>query len=162
MPNNAKQKNAWAWLWLSLAVVLIDQLSKHVVDHLLHYGKPLHVLPFFNLYLKYNAGAAFSFFGNGSGWQIFLLSAVSILVIMFIFAWMARVKRSDWLMASALSLILGGAVGNLIDRIRLGYVIDFFDFHVGGWHFATFNVADSAICVGATFLVIKLLFFSKK
>jgi signal peptidase II len=162
MPNNVKQKNAWVWLWLSFSVILIDQLSKHIADHLLHYARPVFVLPFFNLWLKYNAGAAFSFFGNGSGWQVFLLSGISILVIVFIFAWMTRVKRSDWLMACALSLIMGGATGNLIDRIRFGYVIDFFDFHIGTWHFATFNVADSAISVGATFLVIKLLFFSKK
>jgi len=92
MPNNAKQKNAWVWLWLSFSVVVIDQVSKYFADKLLHYAEPVYVFSFFNLWLKYNAGAAYGFFGNGSGWQVFLLSGISILVMVFIFAWMTRVR----------------------------------------------------------------------
>jgi len=160
--TNETNKKAWSWLWLSLFIIIIDQLSKYFANQLLPYGKQVHVLPFFNLWLKYNAGAAFGFFGTAGGWQVFLLSGISIIVAVIIFAWLGKLKRSAWMMAGSLSLIMGGACGNLIDRLRFNYVVDFFDFHVGGWHFATFNVADSAICVGATLLVIKLLFFSKK
>jgi len=161
MPNGAKEKNAWSWLWLTLVVILIDQTSKYVALHLLPYGEQVYVLPFFNLWLKYNSGAAFGFLHGAGGWQVFMLSGISIIVAVGIFAWMSRIKRSDWMMGASLGLILGGASGNLIDRLRFNYVVDFFDFHVGGWHYATFNVADTAICIGATLLVIKLLFFSK-
>ncbi len=159
--NDVNEKKAWSWLWLTVLIIVLDQLSKYFVSKYLPYGEQVHVLPFFNLWLKYNMGAAFSFLGKASGWQVFLLAGISIIVAVTIFAWLGKIKRSDWMMGASLSLIMGGACGNLIDRIRFKYVIDFFDFHIGHWHFATFNVADSAICVGAALLVIKLLFFKK-
>ena len=159
MPNDISDKKAWVWLWLSAAIILIDQLSKYFVNTYLPYGQQVHLLPFFNLWLKYNAGASFGFLGTAGGWQVFLFSGISIIVVVAIFAWFGKVRRSNWMLGLSLSLILGGACGNLIDRLRYKYVIDFFDFHVGHWHFATFNVADTAICIGAVFLVIKLLFF---
>ena len=160
MPNI--EKKAWPWFWLSIAVVLLDQLSKYFALRHLTFNDPLVLLPFFNLTLAFNPGASFSFLGNAGGWQVYLFSGLSFLVALALLIWLGRVPRSDRLMAAALSLIIGGALGNLIDRLHYGFVIDFFDFHLGGWHFAIFNVADSAICVGAFLLIINMLFFSKK
>lgn len=160
--TNKTNKKAWPWLWLSAFIILIDQLSKYFANHYLPYGKQVQVFPHFNLWLTYNMGAAFGFLRTAGGWQVFLLAGISIVVAIVIFVFFGKAKRSDWMMGASLSLILGGACGNLIDRIRFQYVIDFFDFHVGNWHFATFNVADSAISIGAALLVIKLLFFSKQ
>jgi len=156
------RNRAWIWLWLSILVVVLDQGSKFLAVHYLVYGKPIVVLPFFNLWLNYNTGAAFGFLGAQNGWQVFLLSGIAIIVSVVLIMWLGKTPRKDWLMALALSLILGGAIGNLIDRIRFKYVIDFFDFHIGTWHFATFNVSDIAITIGAIFLVIRLLFIRDK
>lgn len=157
-----KNKKAWVWLWLSVFIILLDQGSKYFADHYLPYGKQVVLAPFFNLWLKYNAGSAFGFLHNAGGWQVFFLSGIAIVVTILLITWLAKTARSDWMMALALNLILGGALGNLIDRLHFDYVIDFFDFHMGGWNFATFNVADSAITVGAVFLVIRVLFFKDK
>lgn len=159
--NMHNVKKAWIWLWVSVFIVFLDQSSKWLVVHFLSYGQPYVLLPFFNLWLNYNPGAAFGFLGLAGGWQVFLLSAISIVVSVILVVWLGRTPRKDWMMALALSLILGGAIGNLIDRLRFHYVVDFFDFHIGEWHFATFNVADSAITIGVIFLMIRLLFFNK-
>lgn len=158
MDNFSNKKNAWVWLWLSAFVFFIDQVSKHIVVTTLHYAQPYAVFPFFNLSLQYNAGTAFGALHTASGWQIFLLSGIAIIVSLVLILWLRKVPRNDWMMALGLSLILGGALGNLVDRIRFRYVIDFFDFHIGAWHFATFNIADAAITIGAVFLIIRLLF----
>lgn len=155
--NNGIKLTLW-WLLLSLGLVVVDQVTKLLVVRHLRLLEPVKVLPFFNLTLQFNDGAAFSFLGSAGGWQVYLLMAVSLLVAIALIIWLVRTPRADWLMSLALSLILGGAVGNLIDRVRLGYVIDFCDFHIGTWHFYTFNFADSAITVGAVLLVFKLLF----
>lgn len=154
------KKNAWPWLFVSLFVVIADQVTKQMVLGHLHYGEPVKVLPFLNLTLRFNTGAAFSFLGNQGGWQVFLFAAISVVVSIALVFWIARLSRNNWLIALPLSLILGGAVGNLIDRIRLGYVVDFFDFHVNGWHFATFNVADAAVSVGAALLILRMIYES--
>lgn len=154
-------KKAWPWLWLSVLVVLIDQSTKYLVTHHLQYGLLIKVLPFFNFTLNYNPGAAFSFLGTQTGWQVYLFSAISLIVAIILIIWVGRIKRSDRLMAVGVSLIIGGALGNFIDRVRLTYVIDFLDFHIKNWHYATFNVADSAICIGA-FLLILRMFLSPK
>ncbi len=154
-------KIAWPWFSLSIIIILFDQITKYFANHYLTLNEPFFVLPFLNFTLNYNPGAAFSFLGNADGWQVYLLAGISIVVSIVIFIWLMRTQRSDWLQAFALSLLLGGACGNLIDRIRFSYVIDFIDFHIKNWHFATFNIADSAISVGAFLLIIKLLFFAK-
>ncbi|OGO92887.1 MAG: signal peptidase II [Coxiella sp. RIFCSPHIGHO2_12_FULL_44_14] len=154
-------KKAWPWLGLSIVVVLLDQWSKYWAVHHLVIGEPWVWLPFLNLMLNINAGAAFSFLGNAGGWQVYLFSAISWVVAGILTVGLWGVRRSDYLMAIGMSLILGGALGNGIDRVRLFYVIDFFDFHVGAWHFATFNVADSAICIGAVLLIIRFLWGQK-
>lgn len=161
MKIEKSHKNALPWLWVSGFIIVLDQFTKYFANQYLQLEQPLAIFPFFNLTLQYNFGAAFGFLGATNGWQVYLFAGISIIVIMIIFVWLIRLRRSDRLMAFSLSLILGGACGNLIDRVRFSYVIDFFDFHIDTWHFATFNVADSAITIGAALLIIKLLFFSQ-
>lgn len=160
--NTETKKTALVWVWLTVFVVLLDQGSKYLAMHYLNYSQPHVLLPFFNLWLRFNAGSAFGFLHNAGGWQVFLLSGIAIIVSVVLIVWLAKTPRRDWMMAFALSLILGGALGNLIDRIRFNYVIDFFDFHLRDWHFATFNVADTAITIGVIFLVLRVLFFGKE
>lgn len=142
------------WLLLSVMVLTIDRDSKiWMLDHLT-FGEPQPLLPFLNLTLAYNTGAAFSFLNSASGWQHFLLGGLAIVVTIFIIAWLAKLPRNSYWQNIALSLILAGALGNAWDRVLYGHVIDFINFHLGSWHFAIFNVADSAICVGAFMLII--------
>jgi len=141
------------WLGLAAAIVAVDQLSKIAVERVFSYGDVHPVTGFFNLVLTYNKGAAFSFLAGASGWQKQFLTAVGILASLFILYLLAR-HGTQKLFSLALALILGGAVGNLIDRIAYGHVIDFLDFHWRGWHWPAFNVADSAIVGGAALLIL--------
>ena len=154
-------KKAWPWLWLSVFIIILDQVSKYIAVHYMVYGKPVYIFPFFNLSLNFNPGASFGFLGDAGGWQIYLFAAISLIVAIILVIWLGRIKRSDGLMAAGLSLIVGGALGNFIDRVRLTYVIDFFDFHIKNWHFATFNVADSAICIGAFLVILRMLLVAR-
>ncbi len=149
------KKNAGLTLWLGIAaiVVLLDQVTKITMARLLAYGQSEPVTSFFNLVMVYNPGAAFSFLADSGGWQRWFFSALALGVSIFI-VWMLVKNASQRLFCWSLSLILGGAVGNLIDRLAYGHVIDFLDFHVGGWHWPAFNVADSAITVGAALFVL--------
>jgi signal peptidase II len=149
------KKNAGLTLWLGIAaiVVLLDQVTKITMARLLAYGQSEPVTSFFNLVMVYNPGAAFSFLADSGGWQRWFFSALALGVSIFI-VWMLGKNASQRLFCWSLSLILGGAVGNLIDRLAYGHVIDFLDFHVGGWHWPAFNVADSAITVGAALFVL--------
>jgi signal peptidase II len=142
------------WSWLALAVVLIDQGSKLLAEYLLIAHQPVAVLPSFNLYLTYNTGAAFSFLRDAGGWQRWLFAALSIGVSVFIVLWLRRIPRAEKWLACALALVLGGAVGNLVDRLFRagGGVVDFIDIYYGTWHWPAFNAADSAITVGAVML----------
>jgi len=141
------------WLGLALLVLVVDQATKLTVERLFNYGDVRPVTSFFNLVLTYNKGAAFSFLANASGWQDEFLTWVGIGASVFIIYLLAR-HGTQRLFSLALALILGGAIGNVIDRIAYGHVIDFLDFHVGGWHWPAFNVADSAIVTGAVLLVL--------
>ncbi len=141
------------WLLLALAVVLLDQASKLAADAYLQYHQPVPLIPFFNLTLGYNPGAAFSFLAGAGGWQRWFFSALALLVSGFLIQWLRQVQGRDRWLSLALALILGGAVGNLIDRIAYGHVIDFIHFSVGDWSFPIFNIADSAITVGAILLI---------
>ncbi|AAO89950.2 signal peptidase II [Coxiella burnetii] len=152
-----KSKKAWPWLWFSVLVILLDQLSKYLANHFLSLGHPVKILPFLNFTLNYNTGAAFSFLGTENGWQIIFFAAISFVVSIFLILWLSRTSRSEIMMLLGLSLIIGGALGNFIDRLRWSYVTDFIDFHIKDWHFATFNVADSAICVGVFLLIVHML-----
>ena len=150
------------WLWLSGLVIGLDQLSKWLAASLLEPYQPVPVLPSFNLTLLYNTGAAFSFLAAAGGWQrwFFLLLALAISIALVI--WISRLKRSELWLAIALSLILGGAVGNLIDRVLHSHVIDFIDVYYGRWHWPAFNLADSAITAGAALLVIANVYGARR
>lgn len=141
------------WLGIAAIVVLLDQLSKITITRLFAYGDSHPVTSFFNLVLVYNKGAAFSFLAQSAGWQRYFFTGIGIVAALFI-VYLLKKNPAQRLFCSALALILGGAVGNVIDRIVYGHVIDFLDFHIGGWHWPAFNVADSAICVGAVLFVL--------
>ncbi len=145
------------WTWLSVVVIVLDQLSKQLATASLNYAEPLAVVPLFNLTLVHNTGAAFSFLAAGDGWQRWFFAAIAVVVSVAILVWLKRLGRERLWEAIALSLILGGAVGNLWDRVLLGHVVDFLDFYYGDWHYPAFNVADIAICVGAVMLLIDSL-----
>lgn len=145
------------WLWLSGAVVLFDQLTKWWASSALALHEPIPVAPFFNLTLMHNTGAAFSFLAQGGGWQRWFFVTVALVVSAAIVVWLRRLDREQRLLALSLALVLGGAIGNVIDRIALGYVVDFIELHYAGWHWPAFNLADSAITVGAVLLVIDAL-----
>ena len=143
------------WL-IAVVVVIVDQLSKlWAVKNLLRGS--IELTPFLNLYLVFNSGAAFGFLGGASGWQNLLFVGIAILVSFVIIMMAKRLGANDLQVLTGLMLILGGAIGNLIDRIRQGYVVDFVDFHYQDWHWPAFNVADSAITVGAVLLVLDAL-----
>jgi len=139
---------------LSAVVLLLDQGSKLLADARLVFHEPVGVLPFFNLRLAYNTGAAFSFLGNAGGWQRWFFAGISVLVISVLVVWMRRLKPEQWQLSAAFALIIGGALGNLIDRLVYGHVIDFIDVYYKTWHWPTFNIADSAITVGAGLLLL--------
>ena len=150
------------WLWLSGVVLLLDQCSKLIADALLQFNQPLQLLPFLDLRKVYNPGAAFSFLSNASGWQRWFFVTLTPFVSLVLVVWLRRLPAGQTRLALALSLILGGAAGNLIDRVVYGYVIDFIDLYYGDWHWPVFNVADSAITLGAGLLVLDAILGRKK
>jgi len=156
-----RKKTCLPWLWLSIVIIILDQLSKYWVSHHLTLYKPVSLLPFLNVMLAYNPGAAYNFLAKAGGWQIYFFAAISLILAIVFIIWLRQLPRNMYWQALGISLIIGGAIGNFIDRVRLTYVIDFIDFHIKDWHFAIFNIADSAITVGAIFLLCSLL-FSKK
>ncbi len=141
------------WFGISLVVVVLDQITKFIVESQLAYGQPLPVVPSFNLTLMYNEGAAFSFLSAAGGWQRWFLVSISLAASVLLVFWLRKLKPAHRLLALALALILGGAIGNLIDRVWLGHVIDFIQVYYAGWYFPTFNIADAAISVGAALLI---------
>jgi signal peptidase II len=146
------------WLSISVLVILLDQITKYVANTGLVYGEPVPIVPSFNLALMYNRGAAFSFLSEAAGWQRWFFVAISLTASVLLIAWLRRLNPQQWILAVALSLVLGGAVGNLIDRLWLGYVIDFIQLYYREFYWPAFNVADSAITVGAVLLVWDALF----
>ncbi|MCD6041750.1 MAG: Lipoprotein signal peptidase [Burkholderiales bacterium] len=144
----------WPWFALAAALVAVDQLTKWAVLANFAYGERLQLTGFFNLVLAYNKGAAFSMFAEAAGWQTPLLIGFA-LAASGIVAYLILRNPDKRLFSLGLALILGGAVGNLIDRLRFGYVVDFLDFHAMGWHWPAFNVADSGITVGAVILILE-------
>lgn len=140
------------WLGIALIVIVLDQFTKTLILGYFQYGDSRHVTSFFNVVRVHNTGAAFSFLAGASGWQRWFFVGLGLVAAGFI-VWMLRSQGHQRLFAWALSLILGGALGNVIDRLLHGYVVDFLDFHLGARHFPAFNVADSAITVGAVLLI---------
>ncbi len=146
------------WLLLSLLVVALDLFSKSLASEHLLYHQPLPVFPGFNLTLMHNEGAAFSFLSDAGGWQRWFFTAIAAVVSVVIVGWLLRLKAGQRGLAVALALILGGALGNLWDRLTLGYVVDFIQVYYQQWFWPAFNIADSAIFVGAALLIIDSLF----
>lgn len=144
-------------LLLSAAIVVLDQITKNLSVNALDYGVPVTVFQGFDLLLVHNTGAAFSFLDQAGGWQRWLLTAISALVSLGIVVWLWRMPRNQTLLALALAFILGGALGNLYDRWVLGYVIDFISVYYRDWRFATFNIADAAISIGAMLMVLDVI-----
>jgi signal peptidase II len=152
---NGHERWRWlAWLVVSVVVVGLDQWTKWLATALLDYGRPVVVLPILNFTLHHNSGAAFSFLNDQGGWQRWFFSAVASLVSVVLLVWMSRLQRRQWLLALSLALILGGALGNLVDRLMMGYVVDFISVHYSGSYFPTFNIADSGISVGAALMIL--------
>ncbi len=145
------------WLWLSALVIVSDQITKLIITELYVLGDSTPVFSFFNIVRAHNTGAAFSFLAGEPGWQRWFFAAIAVAVSIMLVQWLRKLPNNDRFMAIALTLVLGGAIGNLIDRMLLGYVVDFLDFYWGGYHFPAFNIADSAITVGAVMLAIDVV-----
>jgi signal peptidase II len=143
------------WLWLSLLAVVLDQASKVAVDTSMHLYESIPLLPYFNVTYVHNTGAAFSFLSQAGGWQRWFFAALAIIISIVLGVWLTRLQKHETLLAVALSLILGGAVGNLIDRLLYGYVIDFLDVYYNNWHWPAFNIADSAITLGVALMLLE-------
>ncbi|MES2979988.1 MAG: signal peptidase II [Pseudomonadota bacterium] len=141
------------WLGLALLILVADQFTKVLITGYYRLGDSTYVTSFFNVVRAHNSGAAFSFLAEAGGWQRWFFTAIGVAAALFI-GYLLKSHAGEKLFSFALALILGGAIGNVIDRILHGYVIDFLDFHYRGWHFPAFNVADSAITVGAVCLIL--------
>ena len=152
----------WRWFALAAAIVVVDQITKWAVLGYFASRFPREeITGFFNLVLVFNKGAAFSMFADAAGWQTPLLAAFALAAAAIVSVLIVR-KPGRGLQCFGLALILGGALGNLIDRLRFGHVVDFLDFHALGWHWPAFNLADSAICVGAVILILEGLVHHEK
>jgi len=156
------RRSGLRWLWLALVVLIIDQTSKYFILKNFSLYDSVPVFPHFNLMLAHNRGAAFSFLASANGWQNWLLGGFALLVSLVITIILARLRSAPLKVYFALTLIMGGALGNLLDRINYGYVIDFLDFYINNSHYPTFNLADSAICLGAFLLMLDAIFSQKK
>ncbi|MDO6445829.1 signal peptidase II [Colwellia sp. 1_MG-2023] len=149
-----KIKSSLQWLWVTALFLIIDQITKHWVAGSMELYQSINVLPFFNITYAQNHGAAFSFLADQGGWQRWFFTAVAAIASIVFLVWLKRTPKEQPLLAAALACMLSGALGNLIDRSLFGYVIDFLDFYVKGYHWPTFNVADSIIFVGAALMII--------
>ena len=143
----------WPWLGLALIILIADQFTKTLILGYYQLGDSTQVLSFFNVVRVHNSGAAFSFLAGAGGWQRWFFTGIGVVATIFII-WMLRSHSGQKLFAFALACILGGAVGNVVDRVLHGYVVDFLDFHWSGMHFPAFNVADSGITIGAACLIL--------
>lgn len=144
-------------LWLSLATLLVvlDWWTKHLATQNLMMYRPVEINAWLNLTLAYNEGAAFSFLAGAGGWQRWFFSVIAVVISIILMVWLWRLPNRSRLLPVAISLVLGGAIGNLIDRLRFGYVVDFIDVHYSGWHWPAFNLADSVIVIGVALLLIE-------
>jgi signal peptidase II len=150
------------WLWLAGLAIVLDFATKQAAEHFLQYAQPVYVLPVFDLTLLYNKGAAFSFLADQGGWQRWFFAAIAIGVSAVLTVWLMKLKPTERWLSTALALVIGGALGNLYDRFAYGHVVDFLHFHWGEHYFPAFNIADSAITLGAAMLIIDSLFLEKR
>ena len=145
--------SVWPWLGLALIILIADQFTKVLITGYYRLGDSTPITSFFNIVRAHNTGAAFSFLAAASGWQRWFFTGIGVAAALFI-VWMLKSHAGQKLFSCAMACILGGAIGNVVDRTLYGYVVDFLDFHYGNWHFPAFNVADSAITVGAVLLIL--------
>ncbi|MBD2858713.1 lipoprotein signal peptidase [Spongiibacter sp. KMU-158] len=150
-------KHRTVWLLVLLAAVALDQYTKQLAESLLNYAQPVEWLSVLDMTLHYNRGAAFSFLNDAGGWQRWFFTALAFAVSGYLLVWLMKLHREQWLLSLALSLVAGGAIGNVIDRIRFGHVVDFISVHWGNSYFPTFNIADAAITVGAACMILDML-----
>jgi signal peptidase II len=156
------------WLWLSVLTVALDQLTKYIAEAELLLHKPVAVIPgFFNFTLMYNKGAAFSFLSDAGGWQRFLFAGLSTVISIFLLFWLRQISKDDeqkhnHILQIAIALILGGAIGNLIDRALTGEVVDFIQVYYSTYYFPAFNIADSAITLGAGLLILDMILETRR
>lgn len=154
---NVKTRLPLVWYRLAIIIVLVDQLVKRWVSATLQFQPPIKLLPVLELTYAENTGAAFSFLHDAGGWQRWFFTGIAAVVGIGIAIWMARLKREQRLLLASLALVLGGAIGNLIDRMRFGYVVDFIAAHWGEHYFPAFNIADSAITIGAGLMLLDMM-----
>lgn len=152
LPNGLR---AFWWYALAIVVIALDQYTKQLASAQLDYGRPVEVFFWFDLTLQHNTGAAFSFLSTAGGWQRWFFSGIAVVISTGLVVWLFRMSRDQVLLALSLGLILGGAIGNLWDRLALGYVVDFISVHYSGRYFPAFNIADSAITVGAGLMLLE-------
>ena len=143
------------WFGLAILVIVLDQYSKQLASSLLEYARPVEVFSWFDLTLQHNSGAAFSFLAQAGGWQRWFFSGIAVVISVGLSVWLVRLPREQRLLALSLALILGGAIGNLWDRLALGYVVDFISVHYAGSYFPAFNIADAAITTGAALMLLE-------
>ncbi|GAA6144344.1 signal peptidase II [Thalassolituus maritimus] len=157
MSDVSNARSPLVWLWLALLAIVLDQATKIAAESLLNYAQPVYILPVLDFTLLYNPGAAFSFLADQEGWQRWFFTLVSAAVSIMLIVWLRKLPRGSVWLPIALTLILGGALGNLIDRILYGHVVDFISFHWNNSYFPAFNIADSAITLGATMMVLDVI-----
>tara|TARA_B110000008_G_scaffold277324_1_gene318325 strand:- start:5845 stop:6402 length:558 start_codon:yes stop_codon:yes gene_type:complete len=160
--RKAGEPSALIWLWLTVFVIAFDLITKQLAENFLTYGQPVPIFPVFDLTLLYNPGAAFSFLAGEDGWQRWFFTAIAVGVSVMLISWLYKLPRENKWLAVALTLILGGALGNLFDRLVYGHVIDFISVHWDGSYFPAFNIADSAITVGAIMLGLDVVFEARR
>ena len=150
------------WYVVAIVLLIADQLAKYTITQNFLYGEYINIFPGLDFTLVHNTGAAFSFLSDAGGWQRWLFLIISLVASIVLMVWLYRLKASQFFLSTSLALILGGALGNLYDRIFLGYVIDFIDFYYGIYHWPVFNIADASITLGAVFLIFESFLVSKK
>jgi len=150
------------WYVVAIVLLIADQLAKYTITQNFLYGEYINIFPGLDFTLVHNTGAAFSFLSDAGGWQRWLFLIISLAASIVLIVWLYRLKASQFFLSTSLALILGGALGNLYDRIFLGYVVDFIDFYYGMYHWPVFNIADASITLGAVFLIFESFLVSKK
>ena len=143
----------WRWLWLSAVVVILDQLTKQRIEESFVLYESYPVTGFFNLTLVYNTGAAFSFLAGAGGWQRWFFTVLALSISAYLIYWLMQLKKQQIVLPLAIAMIIGRAIGNLIDRVLHGHVVDFLDFYIADWHWPAFNLADSAIFLGVVLFI---------
>ncbi|MGE0372406.1 MAG: signal peptidase II [Gammaproteobacteria bacterium] len=160
--DSRRQAGGLRWLWLTGVVLIFDQITKAWIAASLSLYDRIELLSFLNITRVHNRGAAFSFLSTASGWQRWFFTVLAFAVSVMILLWLRRLPAGQQRLAAGLALVLGGALGNLWDRLQFGYVVDFIDVYYGNWHWPAFNVADSAITIGAVLLILDALAARKR